>query len=136
MINFVITVFGVLMIIAGFYSMSYGFTTPPNPLLFFVGLICSVLGLLLVIIYGSRIEFTGLNISAPKIRKKEEVEGVPKAKKVERIIKSEAKPEKEAKTPKKSEMIIKSMAKPKLVEKPELVPEEKMEAEVAKEEKY
>jgi hypothetical protein len=136
MINLVITVFGVLMIIAGFYSMSFGFNTPPNPLFFFLGLISSVLGLLLLIIYGSSIESTDLKISAPTIRKKKDVKVDSRGKEVEKIIKSRAKPkEKEAKPPKKTEMIIKSMIKPKMVEKPELVSDEKMETEVGKEEK-
>lgn len=56
MINLIITVFGGLMIIAGFYAMSFGFSTPPNIFLFFTGLCLAVLGLFLVIIFSSGIE--------------------------------------------------------------------------------
>lgn len=58
MIDLVVTIFGGLMIIAGFYAMSFGFATPPNILLFFLGLIMAVAGLFLVIIFSSGIEFS------------------------------------------------------------------------------
>lgn len=56
MINLLVTIFGGLMIIAGFYAMSYGFTTPPNILLFLLGLIMAVAGLFLVVIFSSGIQ--------------------------------------------------------------------------------
>lgn len=56
MINIIIAAFGVILIIGGFYAMSYGFATPPNISFFFIGLILTVLGAMLVIIFGSKIE--------------------------------------------------------------------------------
>ena len=58
MINLIVTIFGGLMIIAGFYAMSYGFATPPNILMFFLGLLMAVAGLFLVIIFSSGVEFS------------------------------------------------------------------------------
>jgi hypothetical protein len=58
MINIIVTVIGVLMVISGFYLMYLGFSVPPNPLAFFLGLISSVLGLVLIILFGSRIGHT------------------------------------------------------------------------------
>jgi hypothetical protein len=69
MINLIITALGIVLIIGGFYAMSFGFSTPPNPLLFFAGLILSVLGAILVIMFGSKIE-SG-NLTKIKMPKKE-----------------------------------------------------------------
>jgi len=55
MINIVIAAFGVVLVIGGFYSISYGFKTPPSISFFFMGLVITVLGALLVIIFGSKI---------------------------------------------------------------------------------
>ena len=44
MINLLVTVFGGLLLIVGFYGMSFGFSTPPNFGLFFGGLCSSVFG--------------------------------------------------------------------------------------------
>ncbi len=68
MINLIITACGILLVVGGFYAMSFGFSTPPNPLLFFLGLFLSVLGAILVIMFGSKIE-SG-NLSGMKIPKK------------------------------------------------------------------
>lgn len=65
MINLLITVFGGLLIIGGFYSMSFGFSTPPDFLLFTLGICSSVLGLILVVIFGSRIDFSKKGTQAP-----------------------------------------------------------------------
>jgi hypothetical protein len=56
MINILIAAFGVILIIGGFYAMSYGFATPPSISFFFIGLILTVLGAILVIIFGSKID--------------------------------------------------------------------------------
>jgi len=67
MINLIITALGIVLIIGGFYAMSFGFSTPPNPLLFFAGLFLSVLGAILVIMFGSKIESGNLTeIKMPK----------------------------------------------------------------------
>ncbi|MGB9937568.1 MAG: hypothetical protein ACPK7O_07585 [Methanobacterium sp.] len=60
MINIVITAFGVILIIGGFYAMSFGFSTPPSISLFFMGLILTVLGAMMVIIFGSKIDTADL----------------------------------------------------------------------------
>jgi hypothetical protein len=65
MINLLITVFGGLLIIGGFYSMSFGFSTPPDFSLFTLGICSSVLGLILVVIFGSRIDFSKKGTQAP-----------------------------------------------------------------------
>ncbi|HEX3014267.1 MAG TPA: hypothetical protein VHO92_08350 [Methanobacterium sp.] len=68
MINLIITALGIVLVIGGFYAMSFGFSSPPNPLLFFAGLCLSVLGAILVIMFGSKIE-SG-NLTAVKMPKK------------------------------------------------------------------
>ncbi|MGZ7043421.1 MAG: hypothetical protein ACXVHM_02405 [Methanobacterium sp.] len=47
---------GVFLVIVGFYAMSFGFSTPPNISFFFTGLILTVFGGMVVIIYGSQVE--------------------------------------------------------------------------------
>jgi hypothetical protein len=69
MINLLVTVFGGLLLIGGFYGMSLGFSTPPNLLFFFLGLCSSVLGLLLMGLFGSKINFS----RPEKTPKKEQV---------------------------------------------------------------
>ncbi len=68
MINLIVSVFGALMVIGGLYFMYLGFSIPPNPLAFFVGLIASVFGVILIIFFGSRIDLSGGVISRPKRR--------------------------------------------------------------------
>ena len=70
MINLIVSVFGALLVIGGFYFMYLGFNIPPNPLAFFMGLIASVLGLILVIFFGSRIDFSKGVMPRPKKAKK------------------------------------------------------------------
>jgi hypothetical protein len=79
MINLIITAFGIVLIIGGFYAMSFGFSTPPNPLLFFMGLLFSVLGAILVIMFGSKIESGNLKIQAPKRKKPKKKENHSKS---------------------------------------------------------
>ena len=69
MINLLVTVFGGLLLIGGFYGMSFGFSTPPNLLLFVLGLCSSVLGLLLMGLFGSKINFSRPE-KTPKMGKK------------------------------------------------------------------
>ncbi|AUB56959.1 hypothetical protein BK008_00575 [Methanobacterium sp. MZ-A1] len=66
MINLIVSVFGALMVIGGFYFMYLGFNIPPNPLAFFVGLIAAVLGLILVIFFGSRLDLSKGVMPKPK----------------------------------------------------------------------
>lgn len=58
MINLLITVFGALLLIGGFYGMSFGFSTPPNFGLFFGGLCSSVFGIILMVFFSSKIDFS------------------------------------------------------------------------------
>ncbi len=64
MINLIITIFGGLMIIAGFYAMYWGFAIPPNILFFFVGLILAVVGMFLIIMFSSGIELPEGRVSS------------------------------------------------------------------------
>ena len=52
MINMIVTIFGLLLVIAGFYLMYLGFLTPPSPLAFFLGLIMTVLGMIIIILFA------------------------------------------------------------------------------------
>ena len=58
MINLIVTVFGGLLLILGFYGMSFGFYTPPNIGFFFGGLFSSVFGVMLAVFYGSRVNLS------------------------------------------------------------------------------
>ena len=66
MINMVIATFGVVLVIAGFYAMSYGFKTPPDIPFFFIGLFITVLGILQVVIFGSKIKSSRKRVSKSK----------------------------------------------------------------------
>jgi len=70
MINLIVSVFGLLLVCGGFYLMYLGFTVPPNPIAFFLGLIASVFGLILVIFFGSKIDFSKGAMPRPKKVKK------------------------------------------------------------------
>jgi len=65
MINLIVSVFGALMVMGGLYFMYLGFNIPPNPVAFFVGLIASVFGVILIIFFGSRIDLSRGTISKP-----------------------------------------------------------------------
>ncbi|MEN4007412.1 MAG: hypothetical protein PQ964_08675 [Methanobacteriaceae archaeon] len=62
----VIATFGVVLVIAGFYAMSYGFKTPPDIPFFFIGLFITVLGILQVVIFGSKIKSSRKRVSKSK----------------------------------------------------------------------
>ena len=64
MIKLIITIFGGLMIIAGFYAMYWGFAIPPNILFFFFGLILAVAGMFLIILFSSGIEIPERRVSS------------------------------------------------------------------------
>ena len=90
MINLLVTVFGGLLLIGGFYGMSLGFSAPPNLLLFFLGLCSSVLGLIIVGLFGSKIDFSRQEIMAPKKMGKESVK-TPKSAPKEAVKKEKLK---------------------------------------------
>lgn len=66
MINLLITIVGAALVIGGFYAMYIGIRSPPNLLSFFIGLCISVLGAMLIIFFGSKINFADLNVKTPK----------------------------------------------------------------------
>lgn len=134
MINLIITALGIVLVIGGFYAMSFGFSTPPNPLLFFIGLFLSVLGAIIVIMFGSKIETENLTqIKMPKksisskktgkiIAKEDKKPELPKptmAKKPQKVekIKSKVAPEAEAGTLENRKQIIPRKINPKRVPK-------------------
>jgi hypothetical protein len=102
MINLLVTVFGGLLLILGFYGMSFGFSTPPNLGLFFGGLVSSVFGIILMIFYSSRINISGAKSEKPKAIPKvvpKHVDSKPKKGPIESIgtnIKPAAKPVKQS----------------------------------------
>lgn len=110
MINLIVTAFGIVLIIGGFYAMSFGFSTPPNPFLFFMGLLLSVLGAVSVVMFGSRIESGDLKISTPGMKMPKKKENSPKS--TGKIIKPKTIPKED----KKPEL---SMKKPMTVKKPQ-----------------
>ncbi len=66
MINLIISVFGAILVIGGFYFMYLGFKIPPNAVAFFVGLVAAVFGLILIIVFGSRIDLSKGAMPKPK----------------------------------------------------------------------
>lgn len=92
MINILIAAFGVILVIGGFYAMSFGFSNPPNITLFFTGLILTVFGALMVIIFGSQI-----NIEDFKMRSKEKKAskaGANASKSTKDVVKAKSVPKK------------------------------------------
>lgn len=122
MINLIITIFGGLMIIAGFYAMSFGFATPPNILFFLLGLCVAVLGLFLVIIFSSGIEFSQIKLpSTPKSVPRQ----TPVMKSRPKPVKVEKKPSKEEQRKETIENIEKikprpRIRRPKKVDRPDM----------------
>ncbi len=90
MINLLVTIFGGLLLIAGFYGMSFGFATPPIFGLFIVGLISSVFGIILMIFFSSRIDLSSKSKKPKKLPKQKVKPVINKEKKgpIERIEKS------------------------------------------------
>lgn len=102
MINLLITIFGGLLLIAGFFGMSFGFATPPDFGLFIVGLISSVFGLILMIFFSGRINLSKSDKPRKKLPKQTMKPVTAKDKKgpIERIEKSIKPPAKSKTTPK------------------------------------
>jgi hypothetical protein len=109
MINLLVTIFGGLLLIAGFYGMSFGFATPPDFGLFIVGLISSVFGIILMIFFSGRINLSSKSDKPRKKLPKQTVKPVTAKEKkgpIERI-------EKSIKPPAKSKTAPKIKPKPK-----------------------
>jgi hypothetical protein len=88
MINLIITTIGVVLLILGFSLMSFGFSTPPNGLLFFLGLCAAVVGLILVVFFVSGVEITGRSSPIPSNVSKTEstIKPRPKPVKMEKMV--------------------------------------------------
>ena len=86
MFNLIITIIGVALLVLGFYLMSFGFSSPPNGLLFFLGLCITVLGLILVVFFVSGIEISGRSSPIPEnvSRKESKIKPKPQPVKVEK----------------------------------------------------
>lgn len=102
MINLLVTIFGGLLLIAGFFGMSFGFATPPDFGLFIVGLISSVFGIILMIFFAGRINLSSKSKKPKKLPKQTAKPVMTKEKKgpIERIEKSIKPPAKSKTTPK------------------------------------
>ncbi len=66
MINLIVSIFGALMVIGGLYFMSLGFHIPPNPLAFYIGLIVAVIGVIIIIFFGSMVNLSKGAVSRSK----------------------------------------------------------------------
>ncbi len=117
MINLIVSVFGALLVIGGFYFMYLGFNIPPNPVAFFVGLIASVLGLILVIFFGSRIDLSKGATPKPK-RGKTPKAAVTAPIKPKKMPVKDKKPSKPAPTPEPQAI----KPKPRLRDEPKFGP--------------
>jgi hypothetical protein len=124
MINLLITIFGGLLLIGGFYGMSFGFGTPPDFGLFIMGLISSVFGIILMVFFVGRINLSMSKSSKPrpKITKQipKQVTAKPKKGPIERIESSvkppaktspKIKPKKPAKAAEKKPKVSKESEK-------------------------
>jgi len=129
MINLLVTIFGGLLLIGGFYGMSFGFATPPDFGLFIVGLVSSVFGIILMIFFSGRINLSSKSKNPkPKIQKQIPKQVAVKDKKgpIERIEKN-IKPPAKSKTKPKLKPI-----KPKPVKEVPKKSSEKSETELKK----
>lgn len=81
MINMIVTIFGLLLVIAGFYLMYLGFLTPPNLLSFFLGLIMTVLGMIIMILFAGGASLSlgsssSKEVSSPKTSRTNALKGL------------------------------------------------------------
>jgi hypothetical protein len=67
--NLLVTIFGGLILILGFYGMAQGFSTPPSFPSFFGGLCAAVFGIILMIIYATKVDLSRPNVQKPKATK-------------------------------------------------------------------
>jgi hypothetical protein len=124
MINLLVTIFGGLLIILGFYGMSFGFSTPPNFGLFFAGLCSSVFGIIIMVFFASRIDMSGSKTEKPMVKMTKmapkHVDTKPKKGPIERVgtnIKPAAKPKSSSKVKPKPKPVSIDKSKP-VSEKP------------------
>jgi hypothetical protein len=113
MINLIITIFGGVLLIVGFYSMYLGFLTPPNLLFFFMGLCLSVLGLVFVVLAGSKLGTSGTEDLMPQTTVNKKLTGKKTKKSSGNKVKIISKDEQKQKKLEKIEQAI----KPKVGEK-------------------
>ena len=95
MFNLIITAIGVFLLIIGFYLMSFGFSTPPNSLFFFLGLCIAVVGLILVVFFVSGVETSRRSSPIPGNVSKTESNNNPRPKqmKIEKMVPTQKKKE-------------------------------------------
>ncbi len=90
MIYLLITIAGVMLIILGFYFMTFGFSTPPSFGMFLLGLCLFVTGMLLTLIFAARIDLGSLGVEwTPKTRSRERVSGKRAVKPIRRVPRRE-----------------------------------------------
>jgi hypothetical protein len=124
--NLIVTIFGGLLIIAGFYAMSFGFAIPPNFVFFFLGLCAAVLGLFLVVLFSSGIDMSQIR-SSPSSSKTAPSPAQPAVKSRPKPVKVEKKVSKEDKRKETLENIEKTIKpqprikKPKKADRPDMV---------------
>ncbi len=117
--NLLVTIFGGLLVILGFYGMSFGFLTPPNFGLFFGGLCAAVFGIILMIIYASKVDLTRSTVEKPSAAASKvipkHVEGKPRKGEIDSIgknIKPAAKPRSSQKIKPKPKQVSVDKTKP------------------------
>lgn len=125
MINLIITIFGGLLVIAGFYAMSFGFATPPNSLFFFLGLCAAVMGVIVVVFFAGRVDLSRKESTTPSkaVPTTPTMKARPKPVKVEKAV---SKDERKKETLDSIEKTIKPkprIKKPKKVERKEITPQ-------------
>ena len=125
--NLLVTIFGGLLLILGFYGMSFGFSTPPNFGLFFGGLCAAVFGIILMIIFATKVDLSRPTekprVASSKVTPKH-VEGKPRKGAIDSIgknIKPAAKPRSSQKIKPKPKQV--SVDKTKPVVTPEKIKE-------------
>lgn len=122
MIYLLITLAGLVLIFVGLWSMSFGFSTPPNFLLFLIGLVSFVLGVMIVILFAGRIDLASLRAPKPK---KEVSSAKEKTKISPERVKKVTEPARKPRFRKPVKPVKSSKAQP--------VPKEKVPAKVPKE---
>ncbi len=117
--NLLVTIFGGLLLILGFYGMSFGFSAPPNFGLFFGGLCAAVFGIILMIIYATKVDLSSPNVKKPKKPTSKvtpkRVEGIPRKGAIDSIgknIKPAAKPKSSQKIKPKPKQVSVDKTKP------------------------
>lgn len=95
--NLLTTILGGILLIIGFYAMSFGFSIPPNFLLFILGLLSAVFGLIIIIVFASKIETSSMESSIEQIRIPKSIRGMVKTKSA---TKPGEEPSEKVKTPK------------------------------------